>query len=201
MCTAVVLRSYLVKHGPSRLYDTGTRGGAYSFVACLSHLIIYHASLSRRSTVPTPNRDTPNVWALITLFPYTVHQNCLLILSPSCFAACCHHLSPRIAIFFSLLSGLPNSFMSHSSNFLISSSSTSRSSLYISHSPTVCVLLYCCATRAHMRIHVFFLPTIPGEGVVIFMHGRSLLDHRLHIPTMPRRGTSAFRRPSTKYLR
>ena len=44
--------------------------GAYSFIACLSHLIIDHASLSRRSTVPTPNRDTSNIWALTTLFPY-----------------------------------------------------------------------------------------------------------------------------------
>ena len=33
-------------------------GGAYSFVACLSHLTIDPASLSRPSTVPTPNRDT-----------------------------------------------------------------------------------------------------------------------------------------------
>ena len=35
-------------------------GGAYSFVACLSHSTIDHASLSRRSTVPstvpTPNK-------------------------------------------------------------------------------------------------------------------------------------------------
>ena len=30
----------------------GAGGGAYSFVACLSHLTIDHASLSRRSTVP-----------------------------------------------------------------------------------------------------------------------------------------------------
>ena len=36
-------------------------GGAYSFVACLSHLTIGHASLSRRSTAPTPNRDTSNI--------------------------------------------------------------------------------------------------------------------------------------------
>ena len=48
----------------------GGTGGAYSFVACLSRLTIDHASLSRRSTVPTPNRDTTSVWALITLFPY-----------------------------------------------------------------------------------------------------------------------------------
>ena len=46
-------------------------GGAYSFAACLSHLTIDHASLLRRSTVATPKRDTSNVWALVTLFPYT----------------------------------------------------------------------------------------------------------------------------------
>ena len=31
-------------------------GGAYSFVACLSSLAVDHASLSRRSTAPTPNK-------------------------------------------------------------------------------------------------------------------------------------------------
>ena len=37
----------------------GVGGGAYSFVACLDNLTIGHAShFSRRSTVPTPNRDT-----------------------------------------------------------------------------------------------------------------------------------------------
>ena len=45
-------------------------GRAYSFVACLGHLTIDHASLARRSTVPTANRDTSNIWALITLLPY-----------------------------------------------------------------------------------------------------------------------------------
>ena len=49
--------------------EGGERGGAYSFVACLSHLTIDHASLSRRSTGPTPNRHTSNIWALSTLFP------------------------------------------------------------------------------------------------------------------------------------
>ena len=48
----------------------GEGGGAYSFVACLGHLTIDHASLSRRSTVPTPNRDTSNIWALVALLPY-----------------------------------------------------------------------------------------------------------------------------------
>ena len=45
-------------------------GGGYSLVACLSQLTIDHSSLSRRSTVPSPNRDTSNVRALLTLFPY-----------------------------------------------------------------------------------------------------------------------------------
>ena len=42
-------------------------GEVYSLVACLSHLIIDHASLSRRRTVPTPYRDTSNMWVLIGL--------------------------------------------------------------------------------------------------------------------------------------
>ena len=58
-------------------------GGAYSFVACLinSYLGIDQAPFSKRSTVPAPNRDTSNIWALITLLPYT---RFLIILSPSC---------------------------------------------------------------------------------------------------------------------
>ena len=49
-------------------------GRAYSFVACLSHLATDHAPLSRRSTGPTPNRDTSNIWALITFFPSVVYS-------------------------------------------------------------------------------------------------------------------------------
>ena len=59
----------------------GRRGKkAYSLVACLSPLTINHASLffffffSRRSTVPTPNRDTSNTLALITLLPYITEK-------------------------------------------------------------------------------------------------------------------------------
>ena len=70
------------------------------------------------------------------LFFHILHRNCSLTLSPACFAVCGHHLSPRIAIVFSLLSNLPNSCMSHTSIFLVSSNA-SRSSLYISHSPTM----------------------------------------------------------------
>ena len=47
-----------------------------------------------------------------------------------------HHLCTRIAIVFSLLSSLPNSSISHPSNFLISANA-SRSSLYILISPAI----------------------------------------------------------------
>ena len=50
-------------------YSEGGRGGAYSFVVCLSYMTIDHAPLSRRSNVPTPNRDTSNIRAFLTLFP------------------------------------------------------------------------------------------------------------------------------------
>ena len=50
-------------------YTNYTGGGGGVLICCwLSHLTIDHAYLSRRSTVPTPNRDTSNVWALILLF-------------------------------------------------------------------------------------------------------------------------------------
>ena len=41
--------------------------GAYSFIGCVSHLTIDHASLSRRSTVPTPFRGTSIFWVLSTV--------------------------------------------------------------------------------------------------------------------------------------
>ena len=102
----------------------GRGGGAHSLVACLSRLTVDHAPLSRRSTVPTPLIDTPPTFGRSSRF-FSIHyiKNCLLILSPSSFAVCSHHISPRIAIVFSLLSILQNSCVSHSFrlNFLISS--------------------------------------------------------------------------------
>lgn len=44
-------------------YDMGR---AYSFVACSTCLIVSHASLPRRSPVPTPSIDTSNMQALTT---------------------------------------------------------------------------------------------------------------------------------------
>ena len=95
-------------------------GRAHSLIACLSHLTIDHASLSRRSTVPARNRDTSTFGRSLRFF-HMLHINLLLILSPSCFAVCGHHLSTRIAIALSLLSSVPYFSVPHSSIFLISS--------------------------------------------------------------------------------
>ena len=87
----------------------------------------------------------------------------MLVLSPCCFAACGHHLSPRMAIVFSLLSSVPTYSMSSSSTSPIFSGNTSHSSLYNSHSPSnttwyVSSTLYYFATRAHLCIYCLLLP-------------------------------------------
>ena len=72
-------------------------GGCTYLLLALSNLTIDHASLSRQSTVPTPNRDKSNISALITLFPYVANIFfAYLVLSPSCLAARGHHRSPRM---------------------------------------------------------------------------------------------------------
>ena len=125
-----------------RAQSTGSPAGAlalwggYSFVARLSHLTIEHASLSRRSTVPTPTRhlqhlDAPYVFSIRYIESFW--SSYPLTVSPS--VAIGHHLPPRIAIAFSLLSRVPNFSMSHSSISVIFPPNTSRSSLCISHSP------------------------------------------------------------------
>ena len=45
----------------------GGRGGC-SFDACYGHLTIEHVSLSKRSTAPSSNRDTSDIWVIITFF-------------------------------------------------------------------------------------------------------------------------------------
>ena len=42
----------------------------YLFVARLRHLTIVRSSLSRRSTFPTPNKDTFNIGGSLLFFPY-----------------------------------------------------------------------------------------------------------------------------------
>ena len=54
---------------PPRQGHKGLGGGGVLIV--LLALVIWPSTLSRRSTVPTPNRDTFNIWALITLLPQT----------------------------------------------------------------------------------------------------------------------------------
>lgn len=62
-------RTWTLEHATPPPYMIG--GGAYTpiYVACIRHSTIYHASLLRWSTVPTPNRDTSSIWALTTFFP------------------------------------------------------------------------------------------------------------------------------------
>ena len=62
--------------------------------------------------------ETPPTFGRSLCLFHILHRNCLLILSPSCFAVCGHHLSPRIAIVFSVLSSLPSSSMFRTSSFL-----------------------------------------------------------------------------------
>ena len=76
----------------------GVGGGAHAFVACLSHYTIDHAPLSRRSTAST-NIDTSNMWALITSVLYSTEKRFANFVP--------FHLSPTIAIVFSLLSRAP----------------------------------------------------------------------------------------------
>ena len=126
---------------------------------------------------------TFNIWALISLFPCLVHyipgRNFSLILSPSCFAVCGHHLSPRIAIVFSLL--IPNFSMSHSSLFLISSTHPVPPFVHFTFSHYVFYSTYCFATRAHLCIFLLLLAT---TGVPL-RSGRSR-------PPTPNRSFSVF---------
>ena len=126
----------------------GGGGGYHLLLALVIYLIINHASLSRRSTVPTSNRR--RTFGRSLRFFHTIHENCLAYPIPVLFRRLWPS-STRIAIVFSLLSSLPNSYTSHSSIFLISLN-TSRS-VHISHSPTMRVLLYCCATRGNTCVH------------------------------------------------
>ena len=55
--------------------------GSYSFVVCLRHVAIGHAS-SRRSTVPTPNRGASNNWAIINVsFMYHIKKRLAYLVS------------------------------------------------------------------------------------------------------------------------
>ena len=51
-----------------RDHGYGREGGEGVFIRCC-HLTFFHAFLSTRSTVPTTNRDTSNIWVLITFVP------------------------------------------------------------------------------------------------------------------------------------
>ena len=54
------------------------RAGAYSFVACLSHLTIEHASLSRWRTVPTRDKRHLRHLGVHYVFFHMLHRSVLL---------------------------------------------------------------------------------------------------------------------------
>ena len=93
--------------------------GAYSFVDCLDRLTIDHASLSKRSTVPTANRNNSNIWALSKFLTHVTFFFFFFALFPSSLAVCGHRLSPSIAVVFSPLSNVPDFSASHPPIFLV----------------------------------------------------------------------------------
>ena len=60
----------------------GVEVAAYLLVACLSHSTIDHASLSRRSIVPTLDEDPFKLSGAHYVFFHVLHRKCLLTLSP-----------------------------------------------------------------------------------------------------------------------
>ena len=100
-------------------------------------------------------RDTSQHLGTHYVFSICITQETFcLSLSPSCFAFCDHHLSPRIAIVFSLLCSVPNFSMSHlvyfphlqHMPFLL---------VYFTFSNHMSSTLYCFATRAHLCLYSF----------------------------------------------
>ena len=141
----------------------GLGGGGRGHTRLLLALVILPLTTHPfRGGAPFPPLiKTPQTFGCSLRFFHVLHINCLLMLSRSCFAFFDHHLSPRIAIVFSLLSGLPNSPISHPSNFFVSRTNTSRSSLYISQSPTFAVphRHMCVSTSSSSRplVYIFLL--------------------------------------------
>ena len=57
----------------ARLCDRGGRAAGYSRVPCLNNLTFDHASLSRRSTVPTPDRKHLRYFGAPYVFFHAFH--------------------------------------------------------------------------------------------------------------------------------
>ena len=88
------------------------------------------------------------------------------------FAVCGHHLSPRIAIVFSL-SSVPNSSMSHLSIFLISSNTSRSSQLYFTFSHYVSSTLLLC----HKGTPLHLLPPLDYWYISFFFLGGGVLEY------------------------
>ena len=110
-------------------------------------------SLSRRSTVPTPNkRHLQHLGAHYAPSIYFIEIACLSYprpVSPS--ADTIYLLGQRTFSRYSLVVYRTLPCHIHTSNFLISFSNASRSSLYISHSLTMWVILYIVVPHGRTR--------------------------------------------------
>ena len=109
--------------------------------------------------------ETPPTFGRSLRCFHILHRNFLLFLFPSSFAACGHHLSPRIVC---SLSNVSDSSMSHSSISLISSNTYLVLFLLVhSHSILLCEFYYlllchkriCASTSSSSRplVYLFFL--------------------------------------------
>ena len=123
----------------------------------------------------------------------------LLILSPSCFAACGHHLSPRVAIVFALLSTVEVLRRTPPHRIrLFSSSPRTHPSLNISHAPTVTSNVYCYVLVCHKRIRVHLLPPPPNYWYTSFLFLAG--PGPLYEPTVSAFSRSPYGRANTFYF-
>ena len=130
-------------------------------------------SFSSRSTAPTPNRHTSNRGVLISCFSiYFTKTKKKLMRSPSYFACCRHHPSPRIAIVFSLIfiNTAPKFSVSHSSVFLTSSQHIPCILVHFTFSHYVSSTLFFYATGAHL-CNFFLLLSTAGIPISSFGPG------------------------------
>ena len=154
------------------VYFRGGGGGTHLLVALVFWPLITHPF---RHTAPFLLLiETPPTFGRSLCFFHILHRNSLLILSPSCFAVCSHHLSPKKAIVFRYSLSY-QTLPCHTRPISLSSLLTHPVPPF-TFSHYVRPTLYCYATRAHICSHVLLLPTT----------GLSLLSGGSRSPTQNR---------------
>ena len=100
--------------------------------------------------------ETPQTFGHSVRFFHTLHITFSLISSASYLAVCGRHLSPRIAIVFSLLSNVPNFSTSHLSTLPTSSSNTFHPCTVHFLPLCGCYFRLCCHKSSSTRLKVYF---------------------------------------------